>query len=238
MSHVPACVIALVLALAPGALRSAPVTEAEQLVAQSDLFLQAHPDLHYRLRGLDKLDRDDLPGALADLREAARHADKPSQAILAEMYWTGRGIAQGRSMGYVWMDLAAERGYPLMLAKREHYWSELDPAGRDAAIALGATHYDEYGDAVARPRLEVLMKRARSNFRRSRAHSAAVDSVNVLVGNRFERISGRLFADEKFWTPEGYFAWQDELGHGKGPGTVEVGEAMNLDTPIDEETAQ
>jgi len=224
MTCVPAILIASLLAVLPSAPRAAPVTEAEQLVAQSDLFLQAHPDRHFRLRALDKLDRDDLPGSLEDLREAARHSDKPSQAILAEMYWTGRGVPQDRAMGYVWMDLAAERGYPLMLAKREHYWSALDETGRVAAVTLGPSHYDEYGDAVARPRLEALMKRARGNFRRSRAHSAAVASVNVLVGDRFERISGRLFGDEKFWTPEGYFAWQDELGHGVGEGTVEIGE--------------
>lgn len=32
--------------------------------------------------------------------------------------------------GYIWMDLAGERGYPLMLAKRERYWRALDEVQR------------------------------------------------------------------------------------------------------------
>ncbi|GGA80305.1 hypothetical protein GCM10011521_18220 [Arenimonas soli] len=216
----------LALATAPALARPSP--DDQRLVAQSDLFLQAHPDLHMRLRGLDKLDKGELDGAIEDFREAARHSDKPAQAILAELHWTGRGVPRDRGLAYVWMDLAAERGYPLMVAKREQYWRELEPDERETALAHGEDFYDQFGDAVARPRLEVLMKRAKINFRRSRAHSAGVDGVNVLVGDKFHRIRGRLFHDEKFWTPEGYFAWQDDLGHGRGEGRVDVGEVEQL----------
>ena len=205
-----------------------PSAEEERLVAQSDLFLKAHPDLHMRLRGLHRLDQGDLAGAIGDFHEAARHSDKPAQAILAELHWTGRGVPQDRALAYVWMDLAAERGYPLMVAKREQYWTQLDAAGRQAAMAIGEGHYDQYGDAVARPRLEALIRRARSDFRRGRAHSAGVDGVNVLVGDRFERIRGRIFHDPQFWTAEGYFAWQDEMGHDRDRGTVEVGDLEQL----------
>lgn len=230
MIRFTSCTLALVLSLAAAAATALarPSPDDERLVAQSELFLKAHPDLHMRLRGLDRLGKDDLAGAIEDFHEAARHSDKPAQAILAELHWTGRGVPRDRGLAYVWMDLAAERGYPLMVAKREQYWRELAPDEREVALARGEDFYGQYGDAVARPRLEALMKRAKINFRRSRAHSAGVDGVNVLVGDKFHRIRGRLFHDEKFWTPEGYFAWQDELGHGRGEARVDVGEVEQL----------
>ena len=196
----------------------------ERVVVQSSVFLRAHPDIHHRLRALDRLERGELDAAIADLREAARHADKPSQAILAEMHWLGRGVPMDRARAYAWMDLAAERGYPLMVAKREAYWRDLTEAERSTAIAEGEVMLAEYGDAAARPRLEAMLKRARIDFRRGRAHTVGAKRVNLLVGDRFYAVEARLFDDRKFWTPEGYFAWQDELGHAEGRGRVDVGE--------------
>lgn len=223
-----ALLLALVLACPAAA---APTTADERLVVQSEPFLQAHPDLHHRLRAFDKLGRDDLPGAIEDLLVAARHADKPAQAVLAELHWTGRGVPVDRALAYVWMDLAAERGYPLMIALRERYWAGLAESERKAALALGEAMYGEYGDAVARPRLDALMTRARVDMRRGRGHSVGASRVNLWVGDRFQAVPGRVFKDRKFWTAEGYFAWQDELGRPEGQGRVEVGDL----TPVQPE---
>ncbi len=57
---------------------------------------------------------------------AARYADKPSQAMIAQMLWNGDGVPVDRVMAYVWADLAAERGYPAFIATREKFWSELN----------------------------------------------------------------------------------------------------------------
>src|SRR3546814_6828921 len=77
---------------------------------------------------------------------AARYADKPSQAMVAEMHWRGLGVPQDRELGYAWMDLAAERMYPNFVIKRERYWQLLDADQRSNAIERGQQLLAEYGD--------------------------------------------------------------------------------------------
>src|SRR5690606_37219363 len=88
-------------------------------------FLKAHPDLRYRLHGLEKYKERDFDDALKFFRRAAFYADKPSQGMVAEMYWRGEGVEQDRALAYAWMDLAAERGYRGFLGLRERYWNAL-----------------------------------------------------------------------------------------------------------------
>src|SRR3546814_7752095 len=90
---------------------------------------------------------------------AARYGDKPAQAMLAEMYWKGTGVAQDRPRGYAWMDIAAERRFPNFVILRERYWSSLDARERERAIDVGRPLMDEYGDASAGPRLAKVLRR-------------------------------------------------------------------------------
>ena len=99
-------------------------------VIGSEAFLGAHPDLKYRLLGLQHYGKGDWARALEDFRRAARYGDKPAQGMIGEMHWNGEGVAVDRALAYAWMDIAAERAYPLLLAKREHYWAELDESER------------------------------------------------------------------------------------------------------------
>lgn len=122
-------------------------------------FLAGHPDIRWRREGLLAYGKGKHEEALNYFLRAARHADKPAQAIIAEMYWNGTGVEQDRALAYAWMDLAAEREYPNFLILRENYWGQLDAAAREDAIQRGQKVYAEYGDDVAWPRLERAMNR-------------------------------------------------------------------------------
>lgn len=174
-------------------------------------FLRAHPDLNYRMLGMEALARGRHGEALRLFQRAARHADKPSQAMVAEMLWHGQGAAADRAQAYVWMDLAAERGYPAFIAKREQYWRDLDAAQREAAVEGGRAVYAEYGDKVARPRMAAALRRARLATTGSRT-GQQVGNLEISVagpGLAPTVIEGARFYDPTFWDPDLYQAWHD-----------------------------
>ena len=122
-------------------------------------FLAGHPDVRWRREGLHSYSRHEYDIALDQFLRAARYGDKPAQAMLAEMYWKGIGVARDRPRGYAWMDIAAERRFPNFLILRERYWNRLDARERERAIDVGRPLMDEYGDARARLRLAKVMRR-------------------------------------------------------------------------------
>src|SRR5690606_21314242 len=122
-------------------------------------FLDGHPDLLHRTRGLDAYGEKDHPRAFAEFKRAAWYGDKPSQAIVGEMLWIGLGTELDRAAAYVWMELAADRGYTSFVRKRDMYWSQLQEHERDRARALGPSIRAEYGDDVTGPRLAQVFKR-------------------------------------------------------------------------------
>lgn len=136
-------------------------TAYERGVMETTGFLDAHPDVRYRIQGQDALHAGRPSVALGRFRQAALYADKVSQAMIAEMLWKGEGAEIDRAFAYAWMDLAAERGYEGFVVHRERYWARLDETERARAIDIGGSLYEKYGDAVARPRLARVMHRAR-----------------------------------------------------------------------------
>src|SRR3546814_11625453 len=100
--------------------------------------------------------------AMDPFLRAARYADKPAQAMSAEMHWRGLGVPQDRELGYAWMDLAAERMYPNFVIKRERYWQLLDADQRSNAIERGQQLLAEYGDDAAQPRLAKVLRQDRA----------------------------------------------------------------------------
>src|SRR5690606_15876376 len=113
------------LALAQDAEPPAPdPSEDPMLVAAG--FLRQHPDLAYRKYGLDAMKAKQYAKAMGHFRRAGYYADKPSQAMVAELLWAGTGVAQDRAAAYAWMDLAAEREYRMFAIQREKYWRALD----------------------------------------------------------------------------------------------------------------
>lgn len=194
-------------------------------------FLDAHSDLRYRMLGLEKYKDGHMADAARFFRRAAFYADKPSQGMLAEMYWTGKGLAQDPVQGYIWMDLAAERGYAGFIGLRERYWAELDETQRKRAIDDGQAVYAEYGDDAAKPRMARVLRRERMNLTGSR--TGFTGNVKILVpgpGESMEQIDGSKFYDERYWDPVKYQQWQDAVWREPRIGKVQVGAPVKAAT--------
>jgi uncharacterized protein len=190
--------------------------------------LISHPDLWYRELGR-KAYEDGKPAFAKRLfLRSARYADKPSQAIIATMYWNGDGAERNRPLAYAWMDLAADRGYPELLVQRERYWKALTPTERDQAKQLGREVYAEYNDAAGLKRLQLQLS---MEFRRSAIGSRTGFAGTTgfllmpnnsglfqeLQGNRFELMK---FYDSALWQAADYarlkdLQWlgEDRFGH-------------------------
>lgn len=227
------CLLAFAFAL-PASAQTAEDSD-ERMIMSSASFLSGHPDLRYRLSGLEKYRKGDLDGALTHFRRAARYGDKPSQGMLGEMYWEGTGVTQDKAMGYVWMDLAAERAYPLMLAKRERYWNELDADARARALEMGTQAYAEYGDEAAKARLARELRFAKRNTTGSRVGSVGSLTIIIPTPGGTQTIDGTKFYDDKFWDVDQYLQWQDADWVNNAEGTVDVGDVMSLDQPLPED---
>lgn len=210
-----------VLAVASGQGPAAPLDDAALLGAG---FLDGHPDMKFRQWGMDALQRGDAEAAMDNFRKAARYADKPAQGLLGEMYWYGVKRAADPVMAFAWMDVAAERGYPLMLELRDKYWAALPLEQHDVARAQALRLRDEYGDAAARPRLAAELQRGKRAMTGSRTGSLSnnVDIVYMDGGVSRTIKADRLY-DPTYWDPDRYQRWQDENWMKIRRGTVEVG---------------
>lgn len=195
-----------------------------QEVLSSQAFLANHPDMMNRMRAMEEIERGDDARAANYFLRAARYADKQSQAAYAEMLWEGRGVSQDRAAAYAWMDLAAERGYKLFLAFRERYWNELGEADRKRAVEIGQEIYAEYGDDVAKPRLENILRRTSRNITGSRTGSVGLLKIIIPGPSGGTVIDGKDFYDKRFWDPKRYWHWQSELLEGVSEGKVIVGD--------------
>ena len=136
-----------------------------------------------------------------------------------------------RPLAYAWMDLAAERQFELMLVHRERYWRQLDPAQQREAVQVGRPLYVEYGDRVAKPRLERVLRRARAATTGSR--TGAVGALTIIVPGPAGdiRLDGSQFYQDKFWQPEAYWAWQAEEWRKAPQGRVDVGPLQDAAAP-------
>lgn len=192
-------------------------------------FLSGHPDLRYRLLGLDEYKKGKLEDAFRFFKRAAYYADKPSQAMVAEMLWTGQGVAVDKASAYGWMDLAAERGYASFLGQRERYWMALDESERERALAEGQAIYSKYGDAAAQPRLETAMRRNRNQMTGSRTgYTGGNLRIYVEGPSGVEEIDGSKFYDPKYWDPAKYRAWHDAVWMKPYIGRVQVGDPEKM----------
>jgi len=159
-------VLALAMLLAAGT-AGAHSGQGQQLRLTEKSFMQLDavviaskdkPNELQRVFGLKSYLRGDGEDAAEHFRTAARYADKYSQHYLSLMYWHGAGVPENRAQAYVWADLAAERGSRSLLLIREKMWSLMTPREQSQALALGEEYYARYGDEVARPRAESLMR--------------------------------------------------------------------------------
>lgn len=210
----------------------------QMLTTQS--FLNGHPDLRWRTRGIEAWKEGQRGTAYNYFRRASRYADKPSQAMVAEMLWSGAGVGRNRSEAYVWMDMAAERGHARFLAWREDYWQQLGEEERAHALEIGPALYQEFGDESARKRHRMVMSRMFRSQTGSRAGYTGNTTVLLFEGRGFMggtrpgrgvtpadaessmSVDGTLFYHPTLWVPEKYWAWREEIADGLPHGIVEV----------------
>lgn len=232
MNRLPHPALALLLVLAAPAALAAPPTKRwqanprESEIISSAGFMSQHPDMRFRVLGLQAMKQEKYAAAAEHFRQAALYADKQSQAAYAEMLWEGKGVGRDRPAAYAWMDLAAERGYTPFLAFRERYWEALDEAERARALQVGQAVYARYGDDVAKPRMERVLRHALRDTTGSRT-GAMTGSLKIIipgVAGEDVVINGSQYYDPKFWRPELYWVWQHEIVEGARKGRVEVGD--------------
>lgn len=208
-----------------------PDPTADRLIMSAG-FLSAHPDLRYRLLGLEEFRKGNHEDAFRFFQRAAFYADKPSQGMVAEMLWNGQGTVKDPALAYAWMDMAAERGYAGFLGLRERYWTALDAAGRERALHEGEAVYAKYGDQAAQPRLATVLRRERRKMTGSRTGFTGNVQIYVPGPGGFEQIDGSKFFDERYWDPKQYQAWHDAIWMKPRIGRVSVGEVEQVsDTP-------
>ena len=227
--------LALLSPLPAAALAPEPAS-TEELVMTSAGFLSYHPDLRFRLLGLGEYRKGNYAEALVNFRRAARYADKPSQGMIAEMLWKGQGTAVDRPAAYVWMDLAAERAYKMMLVQREKYWADLTEAERARALEIGDALHAEYSDSAARPRLDQKLRQGKRRVTGSRTGFVGNLKISIPGPNGSRSIDGSTFFDEQYWNTNLYLRMQDSDWKEFGEGTVEIGElqsAGELTVPTD-----
>ena len=229
----------LALALLGAAAPAVAVGEFGSVV-QQDLFrepgfLRWHPDMRYQRSGVERWERGDDRGAYQDFLEASRYGNKLAQAMVGEMLWTGQGVGQDRAAAYAWMDLAAERRYPALLAIRERYWNQLDADERARALEVGKEIYAEYSDAAAVPRLSKLLRRGKRQSTGSRlgANTAAIDVYTDIRPSALDAFRGPFgpgssaawqpnYYDPRYWVPERYIRFVNRLQGRMPEGTVSV----------------
>ncbi|WP_267226124.1 hypothetical protein [Dyella silvae] len=214
-----------------------------------------HPDLRYRQLGLDAYRNGSKERALRLLIEASRYADKPSQAMVAAMYWHGEGTAVDRPRAYAWMDLAADRGYRDLLVQRELFWHSLTEAERRTALDLGKEIYDQYSDDAGKLRLERSLSLVRNKGTGS--HAGFIGSGNTifssgirgysndaLPANSVARLLGqvdghsmdfKLVYDPMLWHAGPYMQLKDVQWQLSRPlqGHVDVGDPQTVRSPDD-----
>lgn len=203
-------------------------------------FLSAHPDLRWRREGLHSYANKRYEEAMAHFLKAAHYGDKPAQAMVAEMHWKGIGVPQDRALGYAWMDLAAERFYSNFLIKREQYWGTMTPAEQSAAIERGQPLLTEYGDQVAKPRMAKVLRKNRAATGSRVGFAGNLEIIPFTGPNAGKGM--RIRADEyyaaKYWQPDKYFEWQDEMWDAPPArrGRVDVGdiESVAKEEPVED----
>lgn len=204
------------------------LSQRQQQVVSSEAFLSDHPDMLNRMRAMQELERGDAERAANYFKRAAHYADKQSQAGYAELLWKGHGVPQDRPAAYAWMDLASERGYTLFLGFRERYWNALSEQERLRALEVGETIYAEYGDSVAKPRMEKILKRALRKITGSRVGFVGGLTIIIPGPGGGTSINASTYYNKRFWEPKQYWHWQEEVVEGARHGTVTVSDLVQV----------
>lgn len=218
-------------------LTSASFLEIDELVTAA----KGRPNEEHRLRGLKSYKTGHFGDALKSFEVAAYNADKYSQHYLSLMYWHGVGVDRDPVQAYIWSDLAAERGSKPLLVLREKIWSQLTPEQQAQVQMRGEDFYARYGDAVAKPRAESVMRQFARDMTGSRVgyRNQPLEVFDGPSNGAFGKPGSRNQLDvpptaDELYGQEGglrrlstYWQQQDRLLEGN----VEVGPLQNVPTP-------
>ncbi len=138
----------------------------------------------------------DYVSARARFRSAARWADKTAQFNLAVTYYKGQGTESDVAMAWAWFQLAAERGYPMMVDMADQLDGMINDDIRRRGQAILAELEPVYGDEVAIERTANHMRRERRRATGSRVGATAF--LRVVDSNGFSR-DGRDFFRPEAW---------------------------------------
>lgn len=238
-------VCAIVLSTCSFGLAAAMAAEAPRqdnmpqdvLDAMSRTSTWGHPDQFGEFTGMQRYADGNYKSAMKFFLLGARYADKLSQLSIGLMYLNGQGVQKDPVTAFAWIAIAAERKYPQFLATRDRIWEQLDAHQREQAKALIKKLYPEYGDATAKRRMALELRRTRSeqagSFLGFGGDSVMSVSPGPLPACGSKTIGGApmigcggIYVAWR-WDPKQYFEARD----GEWKATVTVGALEPVDGP-------
>lgn len=215
----------------------------ETLRAMADASTWGHPDQFGQFGGMRRYAAGDYADALSYFRIGARYADKLSQLCIGLMYLNGQGVPRDPVLAYAWVATSAERDYPQFVATRDRIWRNLDPAQKARAKDALAKIQGEYGDKVAKRRMNnelaywrSQMTGSRTGFNSGVKHldkamleggvPNAACSRRTVGGAPVAGCGGEVYAAWR-WDPKQYYRVVDAGWRG----TVTVGELEQVPAP-------
>jgi len=214
------------------------------LDAMSNSSTWGHPDEYGEFNGVQRYAKGNYKAAMKYFLIGARYADKLSQLSIGLMYLNGEGVQKDPVTAFAWVAIAAERKYPQFIATRDRIWAQLDAQQREQAKAVIEKLYPEYGDAAAKRRMALVLRRNRSQQTGSYLGFGGDSVVSVAPGGMpacgAKTIDGapmtgcgNLYVGWR-WDPKTYF----EVRDGAWTGTVRVGKLETVEIPPKTQDAQ
>lgn len=206
----------------------------DALDAMHHAYTAGHPDEQGEYAGMLAYAKGDYATALTEFKSGARYADKFSQLNIGLMYLNGEGVEKDAVEAFAWVAIAAERKYPQFLATRDRIWSQLDASQREQAKARVEALYAEYGDTVAKPRMERALRRGISDMTGTGLGYPTGQAVYTDLPGRYAQCGkaanlvlvlgcGDVYAKAR-WQPKQYFQARDQIW----TGTVTVGSLQDV----------
>jgi TPR repeat protein len=167
---------------------------------------------------------------------ASRYADKFGQYNVAVMHLKAEGTDFDPVRAWAWLELSAERGYPMMRQAADDLFGLLDGAQQRQAQAIYERELlPEYGDAVAIPRAQLRMDRDRRQSTGSRLGSPAMLGMLRVIDYQGDGLSrnGAEYYDPAKWDMQRlveYETWQME---NLSRGQVEMGDVEIVEDESD-----
>jgi hypothetical protein len=217
---------------APAAVKADTDAQTRANFEQLRKMSVGHPSELFRIYAAEAAAGGNWTDAVRLFAIAASYADKYSQHRLSLLYWNGVGVQPDHALGYVWADLAAERGYQQFLAIREKMWAQLSADEQKRVAEIGQEYYNKYGDPTAKKRFATELGKAKRQTTGS--HTGFVGNLAIISPgagmDMFNSIGGvdlsQLYEKSR-WDAQTYWKVEDIVWN---KGNVTVG-AMEAATP-------